>query len=510
MASSTSSPIASPLSSRKPKLSSGELLAVLQSDASRARQELAALRSQLESIKYAADLTRDEVARRSLPASPSAVPCAPAPSASPRQIEAQLLEAKGAAAIARKRVEQLYFHAQTLRRRTRIDATDGIEARTNRASPVATRRKSKRNIADFDALVAPSSERELLPCRVTVSVDCVLSVYGVTVASGSMSAATEPLLQLFPPFSRVSDITPVTDALDRSVSGRSRPLYLALANWMWSSRVRRKSPLHGSDDVYGRLCGVRDAVTDAHALINGRGRLRGDVASDRELAVSVQPDHGEKPQELSKRPIRFVQGRGVDKEFASDGTPSVQIVGGQDSAVLSEGAMLVLVKHAPARFAGCSLRLLYSTRMHGMSLSSFYQRAVDASPTIVAISDARGARFGCFVISAWKQNPRPSYYGSGESFCWKGTPDDGVDIHSWSRENNYFQCSTAEFLAVGGGGHYAIRIDADLEYGTSGECVTFGNPCLASGDEFECVVLELWGFEVPRLHLPSSSSLMIV
>lgn len=52
-----------------------------------------------------------------------------------------------------------------------------------------------------------------------------------------------------------------------------------------------------------------------------------------------------------------------------------------------------------------------------------------------------------------------------------------------------------DYLGIGGGGHYALYLDADLNRGTSGKCDTFNSPCLASEEEFTCFSCELFAFE---------------
>ncbi len=39
--------------------------------------------------------------------------------------------------------------------------------------------------------------------------------------------------------------------------------------------------------------------------------------------------------------------------------------------------------------------------------------------------------------------------------------------------------------------------DSDLFGGTTGACSTYGNPCLSSRMDFECMSLEVWAFK-PR------------
>jgi len=49
-------------------------------------------------------------------------------------------------------------------------------------------------------------------------------------------------------------------------------------------------------------------------------------------------------------------------------------------------------------------------------------------------------------------------------------------------------------VAVGGGSGFALWLDEELLHGNSGESETFDNRCLASGNEFEIMYVELWSF----------------
>ena len=59
-------------------------------------------------------------------------------------------------------------------------------------------------------------------------------------------------------------------------------------------------------------------------------------------------------------------------------------------------------------------------------------------------------------------------------------------------KNDFFQYATLDCLAVGGLGHFAIHVDAELLQGSSSTCGTFGSPSLASKEEFKVGVLEVW------------------
>ncbi|XLS78116.1 hypothetical protein HN51_062341 [Arachis hypogaea] len=60
--------------------------------------------------------------------------------------------------------------------------------------------------------------------------------------------------------------------------------------------------------------------------------------------------------------------------------------------------------------------------------------------------------------------------------------------------NRYFTLCNSEFLAIGGGSHFALYLDGDLLNGSSSVSETYGNPCLANSQDFEVKEVELWGF----------------
>jgi TLD len=78
---------------------------------------------------------------------------------------------------------------------------------------------------------------------------------------------------------------------------------------------------------------------------------------------------------------------------------------------------------------------------------------------------------------------------------------DEVDVYRWARANHYFQLSSPDFLAVGGGGHFALWVDSEIAHGSTASCSTFENPPLIDSTagvtdglsiDFEIVTLEVW------------------
>lgn len=170
---------------------------------------------------------------------------------------------------------------------------------------------------------------------------------------------------------------------------------------------------------------------------------------------------------------------------------------GQHTVALNAASSLLAADHAsalasvlPARLRVVPWQLVYSSTRDGISLNTLYRRVAKHKSTLVVVRDTGGAIFGAFCAEAWHTHTR--YFGTGESFVFQTHPK--LVAYKWTRANNYFQFGAADSIAVGGGDHFALYLDNELQYGISGPCTTFGSPCLASRDEFEIVQVEVWGF----------------
>jgi len=166
----------------------------------------------------------------------------------------------------------------------------------------------------------------------------------------------------------------------------------------------------------------------------------------------------------------------------------------QSSQIVAEEQFMQLLEQIPGRYHERDFTLRYSTMEHGISLQTFYARVGRHSPMIILIRDSKKSVFGGFSSVPWR--PEKSYYGTGESFVFRLGDQKGV--FKWTRANNYFQLSSTDFIAMGGGGHYAFRLDSEFLCGTSGPCDTFGSPCLSASEEFTCVALEAWSLDTRR------------
>lgn len=89
------------------------------------------------------------------------------------------------------------------------------------------------------------------------------------------------------------------------------------------------------------------------------------------------------------------------------------------ATLMTEAIAWELCQHLPVSIQWRkSWRLVYSPRVHGLSLKTFYRRLEnEQGPNLLLIQDHRGNVFGGFASVPWHSSDR--YYGNGESFVFK-------------------------------------------------------------------------------------------
>ena len=140
-------------------------------------------------------------------------------------------------------------------------------------------------------------------------------------------------------------------------------------------------------------------------------------------------------------------------------------------------------------------RCLYACRRDGTSLASLLRASNGTSgPALLLVEDTNGAVFGCVTSDSWCVHAAGKRsYGTGE--CCVFTMRPYKHCWTWERQGpRVFQVASNEALSLGGAPHFALWLDAELRYGSSGNCSTFGSPCLASSPEFEIASVELYHF----------------
>lgn len=144
-------------------------------------------------------------------------------------------------------------------------------------------------------------------------------------------------------------------------------------------------------------------------------------------------------------------------------------------------------------------RLLFTPKLHGISVPSFFRRSEDMGtfPSFIIIKDSPGCcTFGAFVKMPWTLSRR--YYGSAESFVFtlirKGVRD--VAMYGSGGANRYYQYADEKCVVIGGGSKKsdaAISIFSSWLRGTSGACETFGTRhSLCCSSEFIIGDIEFW------------------
>ncbi|XP_009594712.1 uncharacterized protein [Nicotiana tomentosiformis] len=165
-----------------------------------------------------------------------------------------------------------------------------------------------------------------------------------------------------------------------------------------------------------------------------------------------------------------------------------------DSVFISPGLYDFFQSSLPNIVKGCQWVLLYSTAKHGISLRTLIRKSADTSgPCLLITGDKQGAVFGGLLEAPLKPTAKRKYQGAIQTFVFTtvyGEPR----LFRPTGANRYFYLCMNDFLALGGGGHFALCLDGDLLSGNSGPCDTFGNSCLAHNEEFELKNVELWGF----------------
>lgn len=83
----------------------------------------------------------------------------------------------------------------------------------------------------------------------------------------------------------------------------------------------------------------------------------------------------------------------------------------------------------------------------------------------------KGDVFGGFASVPW--HPDGHYYGNGECFLFKATPE--FQVFRWTMANSMLMFSNDDSIAMGGGGGFGLFLNSDLSQGSSAVCNTFQN-----------------------------------
>lgn len=166
----------------------------------------------------------------------------------------------------------------------------------------------------------------------------------------------------------------------------------------------------------------------------------------------------------------------------------------EPSQLMTECTRAALYAALPVLSQGKKWVLLYSTWRHGISLSTLYRRSSLCSGlSLLVVGDTKGAVFGGLVEAPLRPSTKKRYQGSNNTFVFTNAAGPPV-IFRPTGANRYFTLCSTEYLALGGGSHFALYLDSDLLNGSSLASETYGNSCLSHTQEFGVKEIELWGF----------------
>lgn len=198
--------------------------------------------------------------------------------------------------------------------------------------------------------------------------------------------------------------------------------------------------------------------------------------------------------QVSKEEVKPVQS--LDEPMSLAETPEIS----EPSMLLSDKTRIVLYASMPVLVQGRKWILLYSTWRHGISLSTLYRRSMLwPGLSLLVVGDRNGAVFGGLVEAPLRPTNKRRYQGNKDSFVF--TNISGVpEIFRPTGVNRYFTLCSTDYLAMGGGSHFALYLDGDLLTGSSSASETYGNSCLAHTGDFDVKEVELWGFVYPSKY----------
>ncbi|XP_006647916.1 nuclear receptor coactivator 7-like [Oryza brachyantha] len=172
----------------------------------------------------------------------------------------------------------------------------------------------------------------------------------------------------------------------------------------------------------------------------------------------------------------------------------------EPSVLLSEVTRSNLYASFPVLAKGMNWVLLYSTWRHGISLSTLYRRSMLCPGySLLVVGDKEGAVFGGLVEVPLQPTTAKKYQGSNSCFVFTNLHSN-PSVYRPTGANNYFTVCSTDYLALGGGGHFALYLDSDLLSGSSSSSETFNNMCLSHSPDFAVKDVELWGFVYPSKY----------
>ncbi|KAJ3242954.1 hypothetical protein HDU78_001024 [Chytriomyces hyalinus] len=293
--------------------------------------------------------------------------------------------------------------------------------------------------------------------------------------------------------------------------------------------VLKSSSLSGLDSLFSAEA-LSDTASEAFlsAVWSVRVPAAADVRSGAHLhsallGLSVNDD-------LHETHFRFQ--RAVPKLTRTIDTQHTDPSTFKGSAILKEEHWIVFWSWIPPKMRMADLELVFTTRDHGHSISTLFNRTMARKP-LMLIVETQTSVFGAFLSEPWPEDDsgRGMYYGTGETFLftlapfaklypWVGRVDDDnqdqdnldqyepeeqeVANAALAAKKDYLRYQASMFIMArrneitvgGGGGEEGLWLNEDLSYGRTGPCLTFENSPLTGNQQkqFDCLNVECFAF----------------
>lgn len=168
---------------------------------------------------------------------------------------------------------------------------------------------------------------------------------------------------------------------------------------------------------------------------------------------------------------------------------NISFIGGS-SKILTEKQIERIRQSVPRRYLNSNWTRLFQLSHDGKSYMTFYDKTERKEPIVLILRTSTDERIGAYVSRGLKRSK--VYYGSGETFVFRFTPE--YEYFPWKpqNQNQYFVTSTADEISFGGGGACAIWMDGEFLKGMSEKCPTYESPGLCTERDFGVVEVEVW------------------
>ncbi|CAH1781490.1 unnamed protein product [Owenia fusiformis] len=177
------------------------------------------------------------------------------------------------------------------------------------------------------------------------------------------------------------------------------------------------------------------------------------------------------------------------------------------SEVVSTSHLQTIYEWLPTRMTVYQPTLLFTTSEHGTSIGTLFSRCLEDEQTILVVKTTKNEIFGAYCSANWEErkqmDKKLSFFGTGETFLFSLHPQavhyPWVGINSRGNvpfNQHMFMSGDHQGITIGGGGGgQGLQLDNNLDKGRTQKCDTFDNAPLASCEDFQCSVVEVFGFK---------------